>query len=107
MTFQGNFTKKFSTEVLKKLKMPTKTIAFELGLAYKTLWNYINGLYPFPPDLIPKLYEVTKDPRIFHFFLHPCGFMAIEDPDGKGRKLMEDAVKAIKALWEFLDYEKK
>ena len=87
--------------------MPVKTIAYELGLPYKTLWNYINGLYPFPPDLIPRLYEITKDARILKFFLHRSGFMMIEDPQGKGRKLMEEAVEAVKALWIFLDHEKE
>ena len=105
MGFQGNFTEEFSAEVLRRLKMPLKALACELGLSYKTLWNYVNGLYPFPPDLIPKLYKVTKDSRILKFFLHPCGFMLIEDPGGKGRALMEKVVKDIKELWEFLDYD--
>lgn len=105
MTFQGNNTAKFSAEVLRKLKVPIKTLAYELKIPYKTLWNYINGLYAFPPDLIPKLYEITKDTRILKFFLHRTGFMMIEDPQGKGRKLMEDVVKAVKELWEFLDYD--
>ena len=104
MAFQGNFTGKFSAMVLRKLKMPIKILAYELGIPYKTLWNYFNGLYPFPPDLIPKLYEVTKDRRIFDFFLHPAGFVALEDPDGKGRELIESAIKSIKDLWCFLDY---
>jgi len=107
MTFQGNFTTKFSTRVLKKLKMPIKTIAFYLGVPYKTYYNWREGISTFPPDLLEELYGITKDARIFKFFLHRTGFMLIEDPRGKGRKLMKDAVKAVKELWEFLDHEKE
>ena len=107
MAFQGNFTEEFSTQVLQKLKMPKKTIAFHLGVPYKTFWNWVNGIAAFPPDLIAELYKITKDSRVFNFFLHPCRFFAIEDPDGKGRKLMENAIKSLKDLFEFLDYEKK
>ena len=107
MAFQGNFTEEFSTRVLKKLKKPKKEIAYDIGVPYKTLWNWIQGISTYPPDKISKLYQSTKDPRIFDFFLRPAGFVAIEDSDGKGRKLMKDAAKAIKALWEFMDYEKE
>ena len=107
MAFQGNWTGKFSSEILRQLKVPIKTLAYELGVSYKTLWNWIEGLYAFPPDLISRLYEVTKDRRIFDFFLRPTGFIALEDPKGKGRELLENALKSIKELWEFLDYGKK
>lgn len=107
MAFQGNFTKEFSTRVLQKLKMSKKTIAYYLGVPYKTYWNWKEGLSTFPPDLISKLYKVTKDHRILDFFLHPSGFVAIEDPDGKGRKLIENAMKSMKELWEFMDYKRE
>ncbi len=105
MAFQGNWTKEFSSRVLRQIKMPIKTLAHGLGVSYKTLWNWIEGLYAFPPDLISKLYEVTKDRRVFDFFLHQSGFVALEDPQGKARKLIEKAMKGIKDLWEFLDYD--
>ena len=107
MSFQGNWTTEFSTRVLQRLKMPIKELAYHLGVPYQTCYNWIKGLVAFPPDLIAKLYKVTKDSRILKFFLHPCGFMLIEDPGGKGRALMEKVVKDIKELWEFLDYEKE
>ena len=106
MAFQGNFTKKFTLQILKKLKTPMKIIAYHLGVPYNTYRNWREGLYAFPPDLIPKLYEATKDPKVFDFFLHPCGFLALEDPHGKGRELIEKILKDLKDLWEFLDYKK-
>ena len=105
MGWQGNFTEKFSTEVLQRLKMPKKTIAYHLGVPYKTFYNWVMGIVAFPPDLIAKLYQITKDARIFQFFLHPCNFIPLEDPFGKGRELVERALKDIKELWEFLDYD--
>jgi len=107
MAFQGNFTREFTLRVLKRLKVPMKTIAFHLGIPYNTYRNWREGLYAFPPDLLSELYKVTKDRRIFDFFLHPAGFVALEDPDGKGRELIENAAKALKELWEFMDYERE
>ena len=107
MAFQGNFNGKFSTQVLMKLKKPIKEIAYDIGVPYKTLWNWIRGVSTYPPDKISKLYQSTKDRRIFDFFLHPAGFVALEDPDGKGRELIEKAAKALKELWEFMDYKKE
>ena len=85
--------------------MPIKTIAFYLGVPYKTYYNWREGISAFPPDLYSKLYRITKDIRILKFCLHRTGFMLIEDPGGKGRKLMEEAVEAIKELWNYLEYK--
>ena len=52
MAFQGNFTEEFSTRVLKKLKKPKKEIAYDIGVPYKTLWNWIQGISTYPPDKI-------------------------------------------------------
>jgi len=62
--------------------MPRKAICFHLGVSYKTYDNWVNGRSTFPPDLIAKLFKITKDPRIYDFLTDGTGFMAV--PHSKG-----------------------
>ena len=102
MGFQGNFTEEFSTQVLQRLKMPMKTIAYGLGVSYKTYYNWVTGISTYPPDLIAKLYQITKDSRIFRFFLEPCEFIALKDLTRENRRMVANAIEALKTLGEFL-----
>ena len=51
--------------------------AKKLGIHVQTLYDYIEGVRYFPPDLIPDLYFATKDYRFLEFFLKPCGLVAV------------------------------
>jgi len=77
--FQGKNTNEFSS-VLQKLSLPRKAIAIDLGIPYSTYDNYYHGVHPFPPDLIPKLYEITRDIEIITFFLEPLGLVPVDVP---------------------------
>ena len=74
--FQGNHTEKFSF-ILQTLSLPRKAIAHDLGVPYSTYDNWVRGEASFPPDLIPKLYEITRDDRVLEFILEPIGRISI------------------------------
>ena len=74
--FKGNHTENFST-ILQTLTFPRKAIAYDLGVPYSTYDNWVRGEASFPPDLIPRLYEITKDSRVLEFFLDPVGRMSV------------------------------
>lgn len=52
--------------------------ADKMGISPQTLYDYIEGRRYFPPDLISRLYNATKDYRFLEFFLKPCGLVAVE-----------------------------
>jgi len=74
--FKGNHTENFST-ILQTLTFPRKAIAYDLGVPYSTYDNWVRGEASFPPDLIPKLYEITRDDRVLEFILEPIGRISI------------------------------
>ena len=74
--FQGNHTNNFSF-ILQTLSLPRKAIAHDLGVPYSTYDNWVRGEASFPPDLIPRLYEITRDDRVLEFILEPIGRISI------------------------------
>ena len=74
--FKGNHTENFST-ILQTLTFPRKAIAYDLGVPYSTYDNWVRGEASFPPDLIPRLYEITRDDRVLEFILEPIGRISI------------------------------
>ena len=79
--FQGKYVKNFSF-ILQTLNFPRKAIAHDLGVPYSTYDNWVRGEASFPPDLIPRLYEITRDERIHEFFLEPNGRISIPQVNG-------------------------
>jgi hypothetical protein len=79
--FQGKYCDEFSA-LLLSLKPERKAIAADLGIPYSTLDNFVRGLAAFPPDLIPRLFAVTGDWRIWEFLLRPCGLKAVHEIGG-------------------------
>ena len=84
-SFQGNHTASFSF-ILQTLNLPRKAIAIDLGIPYSTYDNWVRGEASFPPDLIPRLYEITKDDRVLEFILEPIGRISIPRVNGNSSK---------------------
>ena len=74
--WKGNHTNNFSF-ILQTLNFPRKAIAHDLGVPYSTYDNWVRGEASFPPDLIPRLYEITRDDRVLEFILEPIGRISI------------------------------
>lgn len=58
-------------------KFKVEEIADRIGIKPASLYEYIQGRRYFPPDLIPKLFEATKDRRFLEFFLKPLNMVAV------------------------------
>jgi len=92
---QGKYCEKFAEQVLLKINMPLKILAFELKVPLKTLWNWINGIYPFGIDVLSELYLVTKDMKMWDFFLKPCGLIAIESNESPRECQTGDLIEKV------------
>ena len=104
--WQGNHTEKFSA-LLAKLEPPRKEIAFRLRIPYSTFDKYVCGYISFPPDLVPQLYEITKDRRVIEFFAEPSGFfLRKKQPPRKTKddppKGPDNLIRAAFKAWEVL-----
>lgn len=107
MGYQGKFTEKFSEGVLQKLDMPRKAIAMELNLPYSTYDNYVRGEICFPPDLISKLFEITKDIRILEFFIKPCGYYLGLNNEAESSFITREIMRLSKILHKRVNEEEK
>jgi len=54
------------------------SIAVKMGLSVSTLYNYIEGINNFPPDLVAPLYNATQDIDFLNFILNDTDQMAVE-----------------------------
>jgi len=68
--------------ILQK-KYRVDTMSKKMGIATDTLYKYIRGERPFPPDRISDLYNVTNDLSYLTFFLDPCNFVPIRPIEDK------------------------
>jgi hypothetical protein len=94
--FQGKYCDEFSA-LLLSLKQERKAIAADLGVPASTYDNWLRGLAAFPPDLIPKLFAITGDWRIWEFFLRPCGLQAVHEI-GAGASPSPDIFQAFLSI---------
>lgn len=53
-------------------------IARKMGLSVSTLYNYIEGINNFPPDLMAPLYNATHDIDFLNFVLNDTDQMAVD-----------------------------
>ena len=83
--------------ILQK-KYRVDTIAQKMGINKDTLYKYIRGERPFPPDRISDLYNTTEDLSYLTFFLDPCGFVPIKPiEDKETSKMLLSLVELIQS----------
>lgn len=102
--FQGKHTDRFSTEVLQKLELPPKAIAFFLSVPYSTYDKYLRGEATFPPDLVDTLFRATQDYAVINFFV-PEGHRLIPERGSLTAQDIADAALEIGAI--FGEYQGK
>ena len=84
--FQSLLYFKFVHEKLFRVE----DIAKAMGLSPSTLYNYLEGITTFPPDLIAPLYNATKDE----------GFLNFVTDDTDKRLVERDAPRHVKPVIE-------
>ncbi len=79
-----------------------KEIAPGLNIAPDTLYRYCRGELVFPPDLVPLLYQATRDREFIEFFTRPCSISIITEGGGmqgegmlKAAQWLEDVAKLL------------
>ncbi len=53
-------------------------IARKMGMSVSTLYNYIEGINNFPPDLMAPLYNATQDIDFLNFILNDTDQMTVD-----------------------------
>jgi len=81
--------------ILQK-KYRVDIVSKKMGIATDTLYKYIRGERPFPPDRISDLYNATNDLSYLTFFLDPCGHVPIKPIEDK------ETIKVLLSLIELI-----
>lgn len=80
-----------------------KTICSAMKVSLSTFYNYIEGVSPCPPDLIPKLYNATHDHDFLNFILNDTDQMLTPRQDNEPEKsVLEKALDVAAAFGNVL-----
>ncbi|MHB8053660.1 MAG: hypothetical protein ACYDH3_00180 [Candidatus Aminicenantales bacterium] len=89
-------------EVLQKLELPPKAIAFFLSVPYSTYDKYLRGDATFPPDLIDTLFRATQDYAVVNFFVPEGHRLVPEHGNPTAMDVAESALELGAILGEYL-----
>lgn len=86
-----------------------KAVAFAMGLSLSTFYNYIEGVSTCPPDLIPLIYNATKDPEFITHITDQTTDkrLADRDPALNSRGIVEEAFDVSAANGRLVDAVRK
>lgn len=85
-----------------------KAVAFAMGISLSTFYNYIEGVSTCPPDLIPLLYNATKDPEFLSFVTDPTDKrLSDKNPVLNSRSVIDEAFDVTAATGRLVDSVRK
>lgn len=85
-----------------------KAVAFAMGISLSTFYNYIEGVSTCPPDLIPLLYNATKDPEFLSFITNPTDKrLCDKNPALNSRGVIDEAFDVSAANGRLVDSVRK
>lgn len=85
-----------------------KAVAFAMGISLSTFYNYIEGVSTTPPDLIPLLYNATKDSEFLSFVTDPTDKrLSDKNPVLNSRSVIDEAFDVTAANGRLVDSVRK